>query len=134
VVPAFVYSQALFADQRYTQAAGALREAVRKVDVEKQGLFYSHGFYSDKDVLTEQIEKLSKAVEDDHSSADLNLVLGYQLLGTGEYDRALQALRRAQRDYVNNEAATVLIGVLEKAPAESGRKTAEEAEPVEKDY
>ncbi|MHC4501209.1 MAG: tetratricopeptide repeat protein, partial [Planctomycetota bacterium] len=115
----FVYSQSLFADQRYSKAASVLREALRKVDIDEQGVFYSHGFYTDQAVLTEQIEKLSKAVETDYSNADLNLVLGYQLLGTGTYDRALRALRQAQRDYVNKEAATALIEVLEKARADN---------------
>ncbi|MHC4060339.1 MAG: tetratricopeptide repeat protein, partial [Planctomycetota bacterium] len=129
----FVYSQTLFAEQRYGKAAGVLREAVRKVDIDEQGVFYAHGFYADHTVLTEQIEKLSKAVEADYSNADLNLVLGYQLLGTGAYDRALQALRQAQRDYVNKEAATVLVEVLEKARAENAG-IAEEAGPVEQAY
>ncbi|MHC4665969.1 MAG: tetratricopeptide repeat protein [Planctomycetota bacterium] len=129
----FVYSQSLFADQRYSKAASVLREALRKVDIDEQGVFYSHGFYTDQAVLTEQIEKLSKAVETDYSNADLNLVLGYQLLGTGTYDRALRALRQAQRDYVNKEAATALIEVLEKARADNAG-TAEEAEPAGQEY
>ncbi|MHC4735309.1 MAG: hypothetical protein ACYTDW_12755, partial [Planctomycetota bacterium] len=115
----FVYSQALFAVKQYSNAAGVLRKVLTKVDVEEQGVFYSLGFYRDKTVLNRQIEMLSEAVSADSDNAGLQLVLGYQLLGVGKYDQALEALKVARQDYVNKEAAEVLIQVLEKARQQS---------------
>ncbi|MBW8040799.1 MAG: hypothetical protein FVQ85_12455 [Planctomycetes bacterium] len=115
----FVYSQALFARQQYSKAAGVLRKVMAKVDVEQQGVFYSLGFYPDKTVLNRQIEILTEAVSADSDNASLQLVLGYQLLGVGKYDQALEALKVARKDYVNKEAAEVLMQVLEKARQQS---------------
>ncbi|MHC4191408.1 MAG: tetratricopeptide repeat protein [Planctomycetota bacterium] len=111
----FVYAQSLFANQQYSEAAGVLREALRKVDIEKNGVYYSAGFYPDQAVLTEQIKKLTEAVKADSYNADLQLLLGYQFLGVGRYDEVLKALQTAEPDYVNKEAAGILMQVLEKA-------------------
>jgi len=113
----FIYSQALFADGKYGQAADVLREAVRKLDPENQELFYPLGFYHDEDLLNDQIAALSETAAAEPSNADLQLVLGYQLLGVGSYDDALDALNKAHADYVNKEAAAVMIDILEKARA-----------------
>ena len=64
---------------------------------------------------------LSEAVRADSDNAGLQLVLGYQLLGVGKYDQALEALKVARKDYVNKEAAEVLMQVLEKARQQSGQ-------------
>ena len=111
----FVYSQSLFAAAEYDEAASILREALRKVDVQEQGVFYSMGFYPDEDVLAEQIDRLGKAVEAEPYRANLQLLLGYELLGVGRYDEALEALQKAEQNYVNKEAAVLLIAVLEEA-------------------
>ena len=115
----FVYSQALFADGKYSQAADVLREAVRNLDAEKQELFYPLGFYPDEDVLKDQISNLSEAAAAQPSNADLKLLLGYQLLGVGRYDDALDALQKAQADYVNREAAAIMTDILERARSTS---------------
>lgn len=111
----FVYSQSLFATAEYDEAASILREALSKVDVQEQGVFYSMGFYPDEDVLAEQIDRLGKAVEAEPYRANLQLLLGYELLGVGRYDEALEALQKAEQNYVNKEAAVLLIAVLEEA-------------------
>ncbi|MHC4156572.1 MAG: tetratricopeptide repeat protein, partial [Planctomycetota bacterium] len=110
----FVYSQALFAGGKYSQAADVLREAVRNLDAEKEVL-YPLGFYPDQDVLNDQIATLSDAAAAQPSNADLQLLLGYQLLGVARYNEALGALHKAKADYVNKEAAGILIEILEKA-------------------
>jgi thioredoxin-like negative regulator of GroEL len=119
VVLPFVYSQALFARKQYSNAAGVLRKVLMKVDVEQQGVFYSLGFYRDKTVLDRQIEMLSEAVRADSDNAGFQLVLGYQLLGVGKYDQALEALKVARKDYVNKEAAEVLMQILKKTRQQS---------------
>jgi hypothetical protein len=113
----FVHSQALFAGGNYSEAARVLREALRNVDVQNQGVFYSFGFYPDESALSKQIDRLTEAVGAVPSRADLQLLLGYQLLGVGRYDDALKALRVAERNHVNKEAAGIMIDVLEKARA-----------------
>lgn len=111
----FVYAQALFADGKYSQAADVLREAVRNLDAERQELFYPLGFYRDEDVLNGQVDKLREAAAAEPSNPDLELLLGYQLLGLGRYEDALNALEKAQADYVNREAASTMIDILEEA-------------------
>lgn len=119
----FVYSQSLFATAEYDEAASILRKALRKVDVQEQGVFYSMGFYPDEDILAEQIDRLGKAVEAEPYRANLQLLLGYELLGVGRYDEALEALQKAEQNYVNKKAAALLIGVLEEARQAEGRET-----------
>ena len=110
----FLYSQSLFADQEYGAAASVLRQALTHVDVEEDGVYYSTGFYPDRERLEQQIQDLIETAKAEPSNADLQLVLGYQLLGVGRFEGALEALQTAERDYVNRRAATVLIDVLEK--------------------
>ena len=115
----FVYAQALFAGGKYSQSADVLREAMSNLDTDKQEVFYPLGFYRDQAVLNDQIAGLAKAAAAKPSDAELQLLLGYQLFGVARYDEALEALQKAQPNYVNKEAATVLIDLLEKARATS---------------
>jgi uncharacterized protein HemY len=123
----FIHSQALFAGGNYSDAAGVLRRALTKLDPENREVFYPAGFYRDEAVLEKQIARLSEAVGAVPSRADLQLLLGYQLLGVGRYDEALKALETARLNYVNEEAAEVLIEVLEQARAVAPAQTAEPA-------
>jgi hypothetical protein len=112
----FVYGQSLFANGQYRESADVLREALRMVHIiDEQGVYYSVGFYPSEDLLTEQIDKLSDAAQAEPDRADLQLVLGYQLLGIGSFDEALDALQKAEYDYVNGQAAKMLIEVLVKS-------------------
>ena len=108
----FAYSQALFANERYADAADALREALVKGSSEKEGVFYPRGLYSDDEILFEQIELLTKKAELYSFDADLQLLLGYQLLGIGEIDKAVEPLQRASQDFENATAATILLDLL----------------------
>ena len=120
----FAYSQALFAAEEYTEAAEVLRAALAKVSPEDEGIFYPRGLYSDDDTLFEQMDRLAKKAELYSFDGDLQLLLGYNLLGIGEIDEAVEPLRLATLDLKNAPAATVLLNLLEKIRS----KDAEEAE------
>jgi tetratricopeptide (TPR) repeat protein len=130
----FAHSQALFAKEQYSQAAGVLRAALRKESPEpkkdspeKEGpplgedqeVFYPRGLYPDDDVLFEQIDRLAEKAELYSFDADLQLLLGYQLLGIGEIDEALEPLLQASKDMENADAAATLLKLLEKIKAEN---------------
>ncbi len=110
----FAYSQALIAVENYPMAAQVLREALAKVRPEEEGVFYPRGLYSDEDELLDQIDQLSEKTELYGYDADLQLLLGYQLLGIGEVDRAVDPLIHAKEDLVNAKAAGVLLNLAEK--------------------
>jgi len=109
----FAYGQALMANKQYSQAAEVLRAALAKVTPEKEGVFYPRGLYPKEELLLAQIDDLAEKAELFSSDADLQLLLGYQLLGIGQVDQALAPLMFASRDLVNAEAATALLRLLE---------------------
>jgi tetratricopeptide (TPR) repeat protein len=122
----FAYAQALLADERYVEAAGVLRAALAKVSPDKEEVFYPRGLYPSDDILFEQIDRLDEKTKLYSFDADLQLLLGYQLLGVGEIDQAVKPLRLAGEDLENASAATVLLNVLEKVRADpdvSGQNT-----------
>jgi len=120
----FAYSQALFAAEKYTEAAEVLRATLAKVSPEEEGIFYPRGLYSKDDILFKQMDQLAKKAELYSFDGDLQLLLGYNLLGIGEIDEAVEPLRLATLDLKNAPAATVLLNLLEKIRS----KNAEEAE------
>jgi len=122
----FAYAQALMADEQYTEAAGVIRAALVKVTPEKEGVFYPRGLYPSDEILFEQVDRLDEKAKLYSFDADLQLLLGYQLLGIGEIDDAVEPLRLASRDLENAAAAAVLLNVLEKVranPDVSGQNT-----------
>jgi hypothetical protein len=122
VILPFAYAQALFADEQYSKAAEVLREALKEIPPEKEGVFYPRGLYANDDVLFKQIEKLLNKQDDSGDNADLQLLLGYHLLGTGETGYAREPLERAAQDERNTEAAAVLLKLLDKVEKEAGPK------------
>jgi hypothetical protein len=110
----YAYSQALFAAQRYTEAAEVLRSALVKITSDKEGVFYPRGLYPKDEVLLAQLDMLTEKAELYEFDADLQLLLGYQLLGLGQLDKAVTPLQNASLDLVNTNAATILLGILEK--------------------
>jgi tetratricopeptide (TPR) repeat protein len=115
----FAYSQALFANEQYAEAAEVLRTALAKVSPEKEGVFYPRGLYSDDKILFEQIEHLRKKAESYSFDADLQLLLGYQLLGIGEIDKAVEPLQQANQDMENATSATILLNLVAKMKTDS---------------
>jgi hypothetical protein len=116
----FAYAQALFANGQYDQAADMLREALKNANPEKEGVFFPRGLYANDDVLFAQVEKLVDQVERAGGDADLQLLLGYQLLGVGETGYAREPLEQAARDPQDAAAAGILLNVLDKMEKEAG--------------
>jgi tetratricopeptide (TPR) repeat protein len=110
----FAYAQALLANEQYTEAANVLRSALEKISPEKEGVFFARGLYPDDDVLSRQIDRLAEKATAYSFDADLQLLWGYQLLGIGEVDKALEPLSRAMQDLQNATAAKVLLDLAEK--------------------
>jgi tetratricopeptide (TPR) repeat protein len=122
IVP-FAYAQALFAAEQYTESAEVLREALKQVTSEEPGVFYPRGLYADDETLLAQIETLLNAIDRYGFDGDLQLLLGYNLLGLGEIAYAATPLQRAAADSTNAEAARTLLALL--ARLESGADAAE---------
>jgi hypothetical protein len=98
-----------------------LRAALAKVSPEKEGVFYPRGLYADEDVLFEQIDRLAEKAGLYSFDGDLQLLLGYHLLGIGEIDEAIGALRLANQDLDNASSAAVLLSLAEKLRAEKAK-------------
>jgi tetratricopeptide (TPR) repeat protein len=113
----YAYAQALFASGQYSKAAEALRAALQNVSPSEEGVFYPRGLYPDDDTLFEQIEDLLDEVEDYSFDADMQLLLGYNLLGIGETEYARGPLERAAQDARNARAAKVLLNLVDKLEA-----------------
>ena len=98
---------------------------------EKEGVFYPRGLYAEESVLLQQIDQLSRAVQLNPADSDLRLLLGYQLLGMGKLDEAAVQLQTAALYSGNNQAATLLMKLLEKLrkPA-SGDSDVKEQQPA----
>ena len=108
----FAYSQALFAAGKYSEAAQVLRKALSNVKPEQEGVFYPRGLYPNDDILLAQLDKLAEYADQYSFDADLQLLLGYQLLGIGELDKALTPLKNASLDMKNQKPADVLLNLL----------------------
>ena len=108
----FAYSQALLATEQYTKAADILRIALLKTPADSQAVFYPRGLYDSEDILSEQIERLGTKANEDISNSNLQLLLGYQLLGLGRLDEAGEPLRQARLEPVNTGAADILLELL----------------------
>ena len=124
----FAYSQALIAIENYPEAAKVLREAIAKIPPEEEGVFYPRGLYTDEDVLLDQIDQLTEKAGMYTYDADLQLLLGYQLLGIGEVDRAIEPLIHSSEDLVNAEAAGTLLKLAEKIKIQNVER--EESQPA----
>lgn len=117
VILPFAYSQALFSARKYNEAAEVLRAALANVSPEKEGIFYPRGLYAKDETLFDQLEQLAEKAQLYGFDGDLQLLLGYHLLGIGEFDDALEPLRLASEDVENASSAAVLLGLLEKMRA-----------------
>lgn len=113
----YAYAQALFASGQYSKAAEVLRGALQNVSPAEEGVFYPRGLYPDDDTLFEQIEDLLDEIEDYGFDADMQLLLGYNLLGIGETEYARGPLERAGEDARNARAAKVLLSLVKKLEA-----------------
>jgi tetratricopeptide (TPR) repeat protein len=128
----FAYCQALLAAEHYSKAAEVLRTALTKISPEKEGVFYPRGLYPEEEILLAQLDELAEKVEIYNFDADLQLLLGYQLLGIGQFDEAVTPLMNAGRDLKNADAAAVLLRLVEKIKiSEEEVEETDETEKVE---
>jgi len=109
----FAYTQALFAIRQYYEAAKVLREAIRQLPADEKDIFYPRGLYPDDNILFEQIDRLAEEAKLAPSDKDMQLLLGYQLLGAGKVDEASKLLQQIRQDPENAEAADVLLRLME---------------------
>jgi tetratricopeptide (TPR) repeat protein len=126
VILPFTYCQALFAEGRYAHAASVLRSAVLRLSEDELTVYYPRGLYEDEEVLNGQIAQLAEATATEPSNADLKLLLGYQLLGTGENERCVEQLNEVLTDEVNGPTAEKLITLVEKAESEKAESENDE--------
>jgi tetratricopeptide (TPR) repeat protein len=135
IVLPFAHAQALFAGGEYTKAAEVLRGALAKSSPDKEGVFYPRGLYSNETLLQQQIEQLAEKMKQGELDADLELLLGYQLLGSGKHDEAASHLQSARLNANNTQAATTLINLLEKLqkPQNGSESSAEQQENTSAD-
>jgi len=127
IILPFAYAQALFANGQYSEAAVVLRTALANISPEEQTVFYPRGLYSDDDVLFDHIDKLAEKADFYTFDADLQLLLGYHLLGVGELDAAVEPLIRAGRDFVNTQASDILLKLLENVKAQAAIEAAQQS-------
>jgi hypothetical protein len=125
VVLPFAHAQALFAGEKYAEAAEAVRAALVKVSPEKEGVFYPRGLYPKEDILLEQIDRLAERAELYSFDGDLQFLLGYQMLGIGEIDEAVESLQLANQDLENASSAAVLLSLAEKIKSQKAEDSGE---------
>jgi tetratricopeptide (TPR) repeat protein len=123
VVLPFAYCQALFASGRYSEAAAVLREAVAKLPPDEEGVIFPRGLYPNDDILQEQIGILADKAELDFDNEDLQLLLGYQLLGAEKFDQAVEPLQRIDPYGENSKTAAALVALLEKIRTQTAEQT-----------
>jgi cytochrome c-type biogenesis protein CcmH/NrfG len=75
-------------------------------------LFFGEILYPDPGVLNARIADLQQTAQVRPGSADLYLLLSYELMAAGRYDEVPQALRNAQ-SYANLQAIDLLKEVLD---------------------
>jgi len=119
IILPFAYVQGLFADEQYEKAAEQLRDALSNLTPDEEGVFYPRGLYPDDGILFEQIDRLAEKAELKSYDSDLQLLLGYQLLGISRFDQAVESLQRARLEWRNSDTAEKLLELLEKIKTES---------------
>jgi len=113
----FAYAQALMAQGKYFESADILRVVVQKSTPDKQGVFFPRGLYTDENILDEQIDRLTIEAAKNPADTDMQLLLGYQLLGIGETEKAIDPLNKANLDNRNFATVNVLLDLAEKIQA-----------------
>jgi hypothetical protein len=129
IVLPFAYCQALLADEQYIAAAKVLRLSLEKVKPGKENVFYPRGLYAEEEVLLEHIDNLAAKTEIYSFDADLQLLLGYQLLGIGDYEKAMKHLTNASLDLEDTKAATMLLKLMNEIDIEKNTEPSEQLIP-----
>jgi hypothetical protein len=111
----FIYAQSLMADNDYHRAAQALHQALDTADIENEGVFFPFGIYPSDEALNTHIDKLKQKTQYEPSNSSYQLLLGYELLGTGESEDAKIALEKAKTNLENEKYADMLLNILERS-------------------
>ncbi|MFH1614442.1 MAG: hypothetical protein ABIG61_05085 [Planctomycetota bacterium] len=106
----FAYSQSLFAAGEYELSAVILWRVVNEASEKGLPVVFGHELYRDKSVLVKQINELAEKVDDNPKDTNLQLLLGYQLLGIGQVEQGRMVLKKVADSYVNGRAASALLG------------------------
>ncbi len=124
IILPFAYAQTLFAKGDYDAAAATLRsvlismvqpvEAGVQKDQSQETVYYPRGLYKKEEVLQQQIAALAAKVVVNPNNTDLQLLLGYQLLGSGQADKSLIPLGEAAKDPANREPVRILLNLRDK--------------------
>ncbi len=124
VILPFAYSQALFAKGDYTAAAATLRSVLISVaqpiktgaekDEGQETVYYPRGLYKKEEYLRQQIDALAARAAANPDDTDLQLLLGYQLLGSGQAEQALTPLGQAAKDPSNSDPVRILLNLRDK--------------------
>jgi tetratricopeptide (TPR) repeat protein len=114
----FALSQAMFAAGRYTEAAAVLRAGLEEMEPGQEGVFYPRGLYEDDQLLLKQIDLLKTNTQAYSDNPDLNLLLGYHLLGTGNIAESKAMLANAAVAQQNTKSAEMLLELADKIPAD----------------
>lgn len=127
IILPFAHAQALFANGQYSEAVVILRAALANISPEEQTVFYPRGLYPNDDELFDHIDKLAEKADFYTFDADLQLLLGYHLLGVGELDAAIEPLTRAGNDFMNAQASQTLLKLLENIKAQAAIEAANQS-------
>lgn len=115
----FTYSQALFAAGDYALSAYVLREIMTKIPAEEPAVYFPRGLYKDDQILNDQIARLENEIRLEPFCTDYQLLLGYQYLGIGQWDKAVNALGQAARSPLNVDIVNKLLDIAEKMENEA---------------
>jgi tetratricopeptide (TPR) repeat protein len=140
IILPFAYAQTLFAKGDYDAAAATLRsvlismvqpvEAGVQKDQGQETVYYPRGLYKKEEVLQQQIAALAAKVAANPNDTDLQLLLGYQLLGSGQADKSLIPLGEAAKDPANREPVRILLNLREKVLEDQKTAAGTVASPV----
>ena len=90
-----------------------MRSTLEKYKVtDEPEIFFPIGLYPNQNVLNKQIEKLKETADFQPYRAELQLLLGYQLIGIEQFKQAEDALINAKKDLINADAANILLLLL----------------------
>ncbi len=108
----FACVQALFAAEHYVESTAQLRGALLSLPEDRNEAFFPRGLYQQEETLLGQVDKLRFKADTYTYHDDLQLLAGYQLIGTGQLETAAQTLTRISENSKNAQAAERLLGLL----------------------
>lgn len=123
-------SQSLFADGKFTEAAGAVQVAMLMLPEDKWGVVIENytELYNDNQKYTDQLRALEKARKEKPDEPGLRFLLGYQYAYLGYASHAVKELDKAIEQAPKDELAAKLRDLMQ---AKLGKTDAAESKPAE---